>query len=59
MTEIKTIGLLGVGDMGAAVGRTLAEGGLRVVSDLAGRSAESRARALRKLGSRTQARWTA
>ena len=45
MTEIKTIGLLGVGDMGAAVGRTLAEGGLRVVSDLAGRSAESRTRA--------------
>lgn len=45
MTVIKTIGLLGVGDMGAGVGRTLAEGGFRVVSGLAGRSAESRARA--------------
>ena len=31
--------------MGAAVGRTLAEGGFRLVSNLEGRSAESRARA--------------
>ncbi len=45
MTKIKTIALFGAGDMGSGVGRTLVDAGFRVVSDLAPRSAASRARA--------------
>ena len=45
MSDIRTIALFGVGDMGAAVGQTLIEGGFRVVSHLGGRSGESQARA--------------
>jgi 3-hydroxyisobutyrate dehydrogenase-like beta-hydroxyacid dehydrogenase len=45
VSAIKTIGLLGAGDMGGAVGRTLAEGGFAVISDLSSRSAETQARA--------------
>ncbi len=45
MTEaagIRTIGLLGTGDMGHAVGRALGQHGLEVVTCLAGRSERSR-----------------
>ena len=45
MSKIETIALFGAGDMGGGVGRTLVEGGFRVVSDLAPRSPASRARA--------------
>lgn len=45
MTTIRTIALFGAGDMGAGVGRTLVEGGFRVVSDLGPRSPASQARA--------------
>ncbi len=45
MPEIKTIALFGAGDMGSGVGRTLVEGGFRVISDLSPRSATSRANA--------------
>lgn len=45
MTDIKTIALFGVGDMGSGVGRTLAEAGFAVVSDLSGRSEATQARA--------------
>lgn len=40
-----TVALVGAGEMGAAVGRRLREAGARVVTSLAGRSAESVARA--------------
>ena len=40
--SIQTIGIVSTGDMGHAVGRTLREGGFRVVTTLEGRSARSR-----------------
>ena len=39
-----TVAIVGAGEMGAAVGRRLREAGARVVTSLAGRSAESVAR---------------
>src|SRR5258708_4266217 len=39
-----TVGIVGAGEMGAAVGRRLREAGARVVTSVAGRSAESVAR---------------
>lgn len=39
----ETIGILGTGDMGSAVGMVLGRAGYRVVTDLSGRSAASRA----------------
>lgn len=46
MTDIKTIALFGAGDMGSGVGRSLVDGGFRVVSDLGARSPASRDRAV-------------
>ncbi|HEY7670601.1 MAG TPA: DUF1932 domain-containing protein [Gammaproteobacteria bacterium] len=43
----KTIGIIGTGDMGSAVGAALGRSGYRVVTDLTGRSAASRALAAR------------
>jgi len=43
---VQTVALLSPGDMGSAVGRRLREGGLRVVTSLAGRSEGTRARAV-------------
>lgn len=52
---METIGILGTGDMGSAVGAVLGRAGYRVVTDLSGRSAASRAlaakAALEDLGS--------
>jgi putative dehydrogenase len=39
---INTIAIIGTGDMGSAVGRVLREHGLRVITDLSGRSENSR-----------------
>jgi 3-hydroxyisobutyrate dehydrogenase-like beta-hydroxyacid dehydrogenase len=41
-----TLAIIGAGEMGAAVGRRLRESGARIVTSLAGRSAESAARVL-------------
>ena len=43
---VQTIGLMGVGAMGAGIGGSLVSSGSHVVSVLAGRSTASRARAL-------------
>ena len=45
LAEIKRIALLGVGDMGGGIARTLVDGGFDVVTDLTGRGAETRGRA--------------
>jgi 3-hydroxyisobutyrate dehydrogenase-like beta-hydroxyacid dehydrogenase len=45
MTTIKTVGVLSPGDMGSGVGEVLHQHGLRVLTCLAGRGAESRKRA--------------
>jgi 3-hydroxyisobutyrate dehydrogenase-like beta-hydroxyacid dehydrogenase len=42
MSEIRCVGIMTPGDMGSAVGRLLADGGLRVVTNLAGRSERTR-----------------
>src|SRR5277367_5915686 len=42
--ESLTVAIVGAGEMGAAVGRRLHEAGARVVTEVAGRSAESVAR---------------
>ena len=42
---IKTVGILSPGDMGSGVGDVLHQHGLRVLTCLAGRGAESRERA--------------
>lgn len=44
---IKTVGLIGTGDMGSAVGAALVRAGYRVISDLGARSAHSNALAAR------------
>lgn len=46
MSPIHTVAVVSPGDMGSAVGRRLREGGLRVVTALEGRGAETRARAV-------------
>jgi 3-hydroxyisobutyrate dehydrogenase-like beta-hydroxyacid dehydrogenase len=46
MTTIKTVGILSPGDMGSGVGDVLHKHGLRVLTCLAGRGGESRARAV-------------
>lgn len=45
MSNQRTIGILGIGEMGSAVGRALAEGGARVLTCIEGRSEASRRRA--------------
>ncbi|MBH97324.1 MAG: hypothetical protein CMM56_02605 [Rhodospirillaceae bacterium] len=39
--QIETVGVIGTGDMGSAVGRTLTDEGHRVITDLSGRSQHS------------------
>lgn len=43
--EIRTVGIISAGDMGAAIGNTLAHGGLDVITPLSGRSELTRTRA--------------
>ena len=42
---VRTVGIISAGDMGAAIGNTLAHGGLKVVTPLDGRSALTKTRA--------------
>ncbi len=42
---VRTVGIISAGDMGAAIGNTLAHGGLRVVTPLEGRSDLTKTRA--------------